>query len=131
MTVIVSGVRSSTSASVSSGALTRLHMTQPTSARPSPPETYADRQSAHNRSRLMKVLPMLEHFGCEPVDERVDVHIAFGLVASPRVHADGAVVDVGVAHDEDVRDLLGLGAPDTRPELARRTVDQLRAEAFG
>src|SRR4029079_16776918 len=131
MTVIVAAVRSSTSAAESSVAFTRLQITHSVSSRsPSALDTYVDRQSAQSRSRVTARLPVLEHFGCQPLHERVDAHIAFGPLAPPLVDADGAVVGVGVADDEDVRDLLGLGPADAVPELTRGTVDQLRAEAL-
>ena len=55
--------------------------------------------------------------------------VALGVVAPPPVHADGAVLDVGVADHEHVRHLLGLGPPDARAERAVRAVEHLDAEA--
>src|SRR5690242_15277150 len=130
ITVMVASVRSSTSASASSVALTRLQITQPASLSASRPDTYDERQSAHSRSRLTR-LPVLEHDRGQTGDEVVDAHVALRLLAPPLVHADGAVLDIGVAHDEDVRDLLGLGPPDASAELAARPVDHLRAISLG
>ena len=67
------------------------------------------------------------------VDEVVDRDVALGLVTPPLVHADRAVLDVGVADDEDVRHLLGLRPPDARAELPRAepsTISARKPSAF-
>src|SRR4051794_29381544 len=74
---------------------------------------------------------MLEDDGAEPLHEVVDLDIAFGFLAPPRVHAGGSVVDVAVADDQDVRTLLGRGPPDAVAESATGAVDHLGAESFG
>ena len=52
------------------------------------------------------------------------------LAAAP-VHADRAVLDVGVADHEHVRHLLGLGPADARVQRAVRAVEHLGAEPVG
>ena len=53
---------------------------------------------------------------CEALGEGVDVDAALGLIAAPGVDADRAGLDVVVADDEDVRELLQLGLADPRAE---------------
>src|SRR5689334_5330958 len=105
-------------------------MTQPEALLASMLDTYAERQSAHSRSRLTR-LPMLEDDRGEARDEVVDAHVSFRLLTPPLVHADRAVLHVGVPDHEDIRDLLGLGAPDARAQLPAGAVDQLGPEALG
>src|SRR5215831_4350716 len=104
-------------------------MTQPVLLLASMPATYADRQSAHIRSRLTR-LPVLEHDRGETPQEVVDAHVALRMLTPPLVHADRAVLDVAVADDEHIRHLLGLGAADTRSQLPAGAVDHLGAVAL-
>ena len=89
------------------------------------------RQPAHSRSRLIGC----GAHRCSTTSAAscamnvVERDVALGVVAPPPVHADRAVLDVGVADDEHVRHLLGLGPPDARAERAVRAVDHLGPEA--
>src|SRR3954447_21473339 len=105
-------------------------MTQPSPTAVAP-DTYAERQSAHKRSRLTALLPVLEDFGAESFDELIDRDVALGMLASALIHSDRAALDVGITDNEDVRHLLGLGPANARAQLAGGPVDHLRPETFG
>src|SRR5436190_18292376 len=108
---MVSGVRSSTSASASSVAATSLHMTHPSSVRPVfGSDTYDARQPAQSRSRLIWQSTVFGDFFAEARFEVVECNVAFGIIAATRVHTDGAVLDIGIADHEHVGNLLRLGS---------------------
>src|SRR4051794_36189367 len=81
--------------------------------------TYADRQVAQRWSSGMAAVLALgpsRDLGGEAGGEVVDVDAPLGLIAAPGVDADGPGLDVLVADDEDVRELLELGLADAGPQ---------------
>src|SRR4029079_10891952 len=67
----------------------------------------------------------------QALDERLDGYVALDLLGTARVDADGSVLDVAVADDEHVGNLLELRPTDTRAEGIGVRVDHLRAEPGG
>src|SRR6476469_4617349 len=103
-------------------------MTQPLSELPvSGSDTYEARQPAHRRSKLIWESTVFGDFFADARLEVIEGNVTVGVVAAPGVHTHGAVLDIGVADDEHVRNLLRLGPADAGAERARRAVVHLGA----